>query len=232
MEKADLEALRLGLLQMVEAGALPKLQTEIPEYGPPPLIGLRDCPANFGMPSPTGPTCQLQRVLFPVSACQLQQVRPSNTTMVDLEAQDIAICGILFSHWKQACECEASKQPANLKYHKLARIVKDQWTQCGVRLRAGMHVKQRTNGGYILDGSSLLNMVTRYRSDTKERKAFVAHLQQELHSHYDEVPEPYQPADHNTPLHLHWIKHHFKKKRRRPPVRKKQKVPVVQPAQM
>ena len=176
-----------------------------------------------------------QKLLPPASACQLQQVKPDKD-MVLVGAQDIAITGILFCSWQQVCKCENSKQPTHLKVVKISRIIRQQWDQCGLRLCAGMHVKERANGGYILDGKSLLRMVTRYRANTKKRKGFSAYLQRELHGYYDELPQPYRPADYNTPLHVHWInaKSVFRpsKKRKRPPVRKKPEEIVLHPAQM
>ena len=40
LEKHDLKSVRLGLLQMIEAGAASVLEQMLPEYGPPPLVGL------------------------------------------------------------------------------------------------------------------------------------------------------------------------------------------------
>ena len=43
LEKQDLEAVRQGLLRMIEAGAAPPLDTVMTGYGPPPLIGAFGC---------------------------------------------------------------------------------------------------------------------------------------------------------------------------------------------
>ena len=91
-----MESLRKGLLDMVEAGAAPKLQSAIAEeYGPPPLLGIPACPDDFGVKTPTVSKCQLQSV-SPNARCQLQNVRVStkDVTLADkLNTQDVAIIG-------------------------------------------------------------------------------------------------------------------------------------------
>jgi hypothetical protein len=69
-----------------------------------------------------------------------------------------------------------------------------------------MHVKQHASDGFGFDSSSLLNTVTKYRSNTKGREAVVDDLMSQLHAHYDTVDAEYRPTDFTTPLHVYWTK--------------------------
>ena len=71
LEKSDLRELRVGLLKMIQAGAAPCLEDLLPEFAPPSIQDLEQCPEEFGMqargtdPDSTSiPVCQLQRILF------------------------------------------------------------------------------------------------------------------------------------------------------------------------
>ena len=138
--------------------------------------------------------------------------------------QDLAVLGILFAKWDDACKCEARNQPLQLKSSALLKIIKTQWRRCGISLRAGIHTKKHPSGRYDFDASSILDMVVKFRSNTKGRNSLVHQLHTQLYSHYQSLPTMYQPEDFTIPLHVHWAcaRQAFRPSAvdRRPPVRK------------
>ena len=102
----------------------------------------------------------------------------------DLSPQDVAVMSLLFFRcWEGATKCEATQQPLVLKAVNLVRLMRKQWKPCGVRLKAGKCVKQVSNR-FEFDGKSLLQLVSKYRSNTKGRTRMKDMLQHEMQKYY------------------------------------------------
>ena len=168
---------------MVRAGAIPALETCLPDLAPPTLRLRQQCPEGFG----TSPAiCQLQSISRdrPVPVCQLQSSSYVIPDMKDWSDQDLAVLGLLFSEcWTKATGCEASTQRAHLKSSAMARILKVAWKQCGVKLHEGQYVQRKK--GYVFDGNALLKVLThsyiiQIHTDHKHARAHTPHHH---HSH-------------------------------------------------
>lgn len=98
--------------------------------------------------------------------------------------QDVAIlCLLFFCCWEAAKRCEGTQQPLALKYANIVRIIKKHWKSCGVRLQEGKYIKRVFNR-YDFDGQALLQLVTKYRSNTKGRSQMRNELQIRLREYY------------------------------------------------
>ena len=179
---------------MTRAGVIPSLAGILCDCVPPPLQNLQPCPEGFGC-SPSSktqvPVCQLQQPIVqrstPLPRCQLQTCRVTRTLFPpddELSQQDVAVlCLLFFCCWEEAKRCEASQQPLPLKSSNLVRVMKKEWTTCGVRLQAGKYTKKVSNR-YGFDGPSLLKMVSKYRCDPKGRKQMHIELQTRIRDYY------------------------------------------------
>ena len=181
------------------------------------------CQLQSSVPAKTVHTCQLQSVpVKSVRTCQLQTIESTtcatwdrvkaadavcDTTLgTDWSVQDVAVLSLLLYHWQEAKDIQATKQPMNLKFSALVKILQSKWKPCRVKLSSGQHVRKVRKDQYNFDGRSLLELVKTYRSNPKGRIKFLSHVRYMACQYYDSVPEAFQPADRDMPIHLYWCK--------------------------
>lgn len=118
--------------------------------------------------------------------------------------QDLAVLGLIFDTcWEKALACEASSRPMKLKAAAMCKLLQKRWMACRVSLQAGLHTKKKS-ARYVFDGHSVLELVRKYRSNTKARDVFVGQVKFAVQKHYESMHWAYQPPDMNKPLHEHW----------------------------
>ena len=118
--------------------------------------------------------------------------------------QDLAVLGLIFGTcWEKALVCEASSRPMNLKASAMRKLLKERWQSCRVRLQPGLYIKKQCRR-HLFDGHSVLELVRKYRSNTKARDVFVGQIKFAVQKHYESMHWAYQPQDMNKPLHEHW----------------------------
>ena len=169
------------------------------------------------------PTCQLQSIpANPINTCQLQNIVTvdscdvwddvsakdavcDNNLGTDWTNQDVAVLSLIFYHWQEAKDIEATKQPLNLKSSALVKMLQSKWNVCRVQLKSGQHMRKVRNR-YDFDGRSLLELVSQYRTNPKARFKFLSHLRHMSNEYYASLHEALQPANRDMPMHLYWTK--------------------------
>ena len=158
-------------------------------------------------PDDSIPSCQLASVTpaRSVPTCQLQSVTTMNESYPDWSDQDLAVLGLLFGPlWVKAKECEASSRPRGLTCMAMEKLFQKSWdSACDVKLKEGLYVTVRARR-HRFNGKALIDLVAKYRSNTKARTRFLEHVAQTLRGHYESLSEIYRPKDTSTPLHEHW----------------------------
>ena len=148
--------------------------------------------------------CQLQSVAVTPRRCQLQSVCATTPTL-KYTVQELAVMGLLFGPlWDKAKQCEATSRAKSLKTFTMRTLMHSIWQKtCDLDLQDGRFTLKK-NRKIVFDGSALIDVVSRYRSDTKARARFRGRIQHSVKMHYDSLPPEYQPRDKGLPLYKHW----------------------------
>ena len=155
-------------------------------------------------------TCQMQstscRSIPEWARVHVEEAVCDKNITTDWSKQDVAVVSLLLCHWSEAVDIEARKQPLNLKSAALKKLLNSKWKPCGKRLQPGLHVRKVKGHRYEFDGRDLLELVSKYRTNTKGRTKLLSHVKFKADEYYASIPVEFQPADKDIPLHIFWAK--------------------------